>query len=240
MSDDLTAAPGKSNAVEDILEVLVAPAKVFDRARNSSPGIYIALLSVLTIIIVFATKGLLAPYIDANFDLQLQLQAAKGKPIPPEAVAAGRSFGMYGFLAASVFTIPIGALISGFLIWIGGKLVRADLRFGQAALIATLASVTRPLSFLATAVQGAFADPQSIRSFADASLGPGRFVDPTTTSPALQGLLANLDVFNLWQLVLLAIGISVIARVSRSTGAIAAIIAWGIGAIATMLPALVT
>jgi hypothetical protein len=114
------------------------------------------------------------------------------------------------------------------------------MRFGQAALIATLASVPRILSFLATAAQGAVFDVASIRSFYDASLGPARFVDPVTTSPAVLGLLANIDVFSIWQVVIFAIGVSVVARVARSTGFVAAVIAWGIGAALTLIPALLT
>jgi hypothetical protein len=124
------------------------------------------------------------------------------------------------------------------LVWIGGKVVSAPFTFGQGMLIATLASVPRVLSFIATAVQGAIADPQAIRSFSDAALGAARFVDPVSTSPALMAMLANFDVFNLWQLVIIAVGISVIGRVERSAGVVGAVVAWGLGVALTVVPAL--
>jgi hypothetical protein len=199
---------------------------------------YILVLTAVTLVIVLATKGLIQPYIDANFDVQMQQMAARGTPMPPESAAAAQKFAGYGFIATGVLMIPIGAVLTGVLVWIGGKVASAPFTFGQGMLIATLASVPRVLSFIATAVQGAMADPQSIRSFSDAALGAARFVDPVSTSPALMALLANVDAFNIWQLVIMAVGISVVGRVERSAGFVGAIVAWGLGVALTVVPAL--
>jgi hypothetical protein len=236
--NEVSADTSKGSVFEDVLEVLWAPANVFDRSRANGVGMYILVLTAITLVIVLATKGLIQPYIDANFDVQMQQMAARGKPMPAEAVAAAQKFAVYGFIATGVLMIPVGALITGLLVLIGGKVVSARFTFGQAMLIATLASVPRVLSFVATAVQGAMADPQSIRSFSDASLGAARFVDPVATSPALMAMLANLDVFNLWQFVIMAIGISVVGRVERSAGFVGALVGWGLGVALTVVPAL--
>ena len=235
---EATAESAKGSVFEDVLEVLWAPGKVFDRSRAKSVGMYILVLTAITLVIVLATKGLIQPYVDANFDLQMQQMAAKGKPMPLEAVAAAQKFAGYGFIATGVLLIPIGAVLTGLLVWIGGKIASANFSYGQAMLIATLASVPRVLSFIATAVQGAMVDPQSIRSFSDAALGAARFVDPVTTSPALIAMLSNLDLFNIWQLIIMAVGISVIGRVERSAGVVGALVAWGIGVALTVVPAL--
>ena len=236
--NEVSADTSKGSVFEDVLEVLWAPANVFDRSRANGVGMYILVLTAITLVIVLATKGLIQPYIDANFEVQMQQMAARGRPMPAEAVAAAQKFAVYGFIATGVLMIPVGALITGLLVWIGGKVVSARFTFGQAMLIATLASVPRVLSFIATAVQGAMAEPQSIRSFSDASLGAARFVDPVATSPALMAMLANLDVFNLWQFVIMAIGISVVGRVERSAGFVGALVGWGLGVALTVVPAL--
>lgn len=236
--NEVSADASQGSVFEDVLEVLWAPAKVFDRSRAKGVGMYILLLTAVTLVVVLATKGLIQPYLDANFDLQMQQMAARGKPMPAEAMAAAQKFSAYGFIATGVLMIPIGAVLTGLLVWIGGKVASARFTFGQAMLIATLASVPRVLSFIATAVQGAMVDPQSIRSFSDASLGVARFVDPATTSPALMAMLANLDIFNVWQFVIMAIGISVIGRVERSAGFVGSLVGWGLGVALTVIPAL--
>jgi hypothetical protein len=236
--NEVSAASSQGSVFEDVLEVLWAPAKVFDRSRAKGVGMYILVLTVSTLVLMFATKGLIQPYIDANFYLQMQQMAAKGTPMPAEAAAAAQKFSSYGFLASGVLMIPIGAVLTGLLVWIGGKVASASVTYGQAMLIATLASVPRVLSFIATAVQGAMVDPQSIRSFSDAALGAARFVDPAAASPALTAMLSNLDLFNIWQLVLMAIGISVVGRVERSAGVVGALVAWGLGVALTVVPAL--
>lgn len=236
--NEVSAASSQGSVFEDVLEVLWAPAKVFDRSQAKGVGMYILVLTVSTLVLMFATKGLIQPYIDANFYLQMQQMAAKGTPMPAEAAAAAQKFSSYGFLASGVLMIPIGAVLTGLLVWIGGKVASASVTYGQAMLIATLASVPRVLSFIATAVQGAMVDPQSIRSFSDAALGAARFVDPAAASPALTAMLSNLDLFNIWQLVLMAIGISVVGRVERSAGVVGALVAWGLGVALTVVPAL--
>jgi len=236
--NEVTADASKGSVFEDVLEVMWAPAKVFDRSRAKGVGMYILVLTAVTLVVVLATKGLIQPYVDANFDLQMQQMAAKGKPMPAEAMAAAQKFAGYGFLATGVLMIPIGAVLTGLLVWIGGKVASARFTFGQAMLIATLASVPRVLSFIATAVQGAMVDPQTIRSFSDASLGAARFVDPVSTSPALMAMLTNLDIFNIWQFIIMAIGISVIGRVERSAGYVGALVGWGLGVALTVVPAL--
>ena len=237
MSDGTVTTP-KSSVLEDLLEVMWAPAKVFDRSRAKGVGMYMAVLTLISLVIVLATKGLIQPYIDANFYLQMQQMAAKGTPMPAEAAAAAQKFAGYGFLAAGVMMVPLGAVLTGFLVWIGGKVASANCSYGQAMLIATLASVPKVLSFIVTAAQGALVDPQSIRSFSDAALGAARFVDPVSTSPALTALLSNIDVFNIWQLVIMAIGLSVVGRVERSAGFIGAFVGWALGVALMVLQAL--
>jgi len=227
-----------SGVFDDLLEVLFSPAKVFDRARDNSSGTYLLVLTIAIAVVVFATRSLIEPYMDAQMDLQVLLAARSGQPVAPEMAATMRSAGMWSFIGGSIVMIPVGALLTALFIWLGSTLVKAPLRYGQALVIASLTSVLRLLAMIATAVQGALLDPVSFRSMSDASLGGARFLDPETISPLVMQVTANLDLFNIWQLVLFAIGISVIARVNRGTGAAAAVIGWSIGVGLTLIPAL--
>jgi hypothetical protein len=118
--------------------------------------------------------------------------------------------------------------------------MKARIDFAQAAVIATLAGVPRILGWLSLPVQAVLLDGSKARSLADLSLSPARFLDPMSVAPAVLTLLGNLDIFRIWQIVLVAIGVSVVARVSRGTGAVVAIIMVGIGMILQLLPTALT
>jgi hypothetical protein len=115
--------------------------------------------------------------------------------------------------------------------------VSAALPFGRAVFIATLASVPRVLAILATAIQGAVLDTSNVTSLFAASIGPARFVDPAKVDNVVLTLLAGFDLFGLWNIAITAIGVSVIARVSRGAGWIASIIAVAISLLFSLIPA---
>jgi hypothetical protein len=235
----MNSAPGArgiGGKVEDILEILWAPGRVFDRVREQKVGGYLLILALVTLALVIPTRGLVQPYLDANIDLQLQLQAARGRPVTPEAVAAARRIGGIGYLVSSTLMVPVGAVIGGVLLLIGAKLGGARLRYGQAMLIAALALVPRVLGTLVVAIEAALRDAPTGETLFALAIGPARFVDPATMSPAILGILATLDVFSVWQVVLYVIGVQQVARVDRTSGIVAAVVAWGLGTMASLLP----
>jgi hypothetical protein len=129
-------------------------------------------------------------------------------------------------------------IAGGIITWLAAKLVRAPLAFGRAVFIATLASVPRILGLIGVAVQGALVNPDTITSPFSASLGPARFLDARTADPAVLAMAGSIDVFTLWNIVITAIGVSVIAKTSGSTGWIVSVIAWALSVILTLLPVL--
>ena len=60
--NEVSADASKGSVFEDVLEVLWAPSKVFDRARAKGVGMYILLLTAVTLVIVLAilTVGIIA------------------------------------------------------------------------------------------------------------------------------------------------------------------------------------
>ncbi|BAH39092.1 MAG TPA: hypothetical protein DGD08_09295 [Gemmatimonas aurantiaca] len=238
MSEFTTTAPKQSGVIEDLLEVLWSPAAVFDRTRDRKAGMYLLVLAIVGLVIVVATGSLVQPYIDAGADLQMALAAKSGRPIPEGAANMTRNISTYAYYASPLLFIPIGALLSALFIKWGGKTMSAPLRYGQALTIAAVSSSPRLFGYLTTAVQGAVLDTTNVRSLADASLGPARFVDPYAASTVLHTFLMTIDVFSVWQCVLIAIAVSVVARVERTTGALVALIAWALGAALTLIPGL--
>ncbi len=216
-----STAAEKGGLMDDLLEIFVAPSKVFARRREGKYGMLLLVLVVLALVIALATKGLATPYYEAEFDHQMRLQMAKGNPpMPAEAMGTARAASAWFIIAAQSLLIPIFVWFAALFVMLGAKVAGASLGYRQSALIFTLAGFPRLLSPIVVAIQGAIVDPASIRALSDSQLGPARFLDPVTTAPSIMGALANFDLLNLWAFALIAIGISVVGKVSRASGAL--------------------
>lgn len=238
MTEQTTAgATNEGGVFEDILEVLWAPAAVFERSRNRGAGMYMLVLTLVIVGLLVATKSLIQPYVDANFDLQLIKMTEQGRKMPAEAVESGRRIGGYFLYATWAFTAVFAGLIGGVLTWLGAKVAGAAMPIGRAIFVATLATVPRVLGILATAIQGAVLDTSNVTSLFAASVGPARFVDPAKVDNVVLTLLATFDLFGLWNLAITALGVSVIARVSRGAGWMASFIALAISLLFSLIPA---
>jgi hypothetical protein len=70
------------------------------------------------------------------------------------------------------------------------------------------------------------------------SVGLGAFLDPDKISPILLALLARVDVFTIWETVLIAIGLQVIGKVPKAQSYMAGALVWLIGALPAAIGAL--
>ncbi len=234
MTENAPVAQG--GLFEDLIEVLYTPSAVFDRTRAVKATKYVLVTTVVVLVIAIATKNILTPWLDAQGDLAVQLAADKGTPMPPEAAAGIRASTGWFIVGFAPLLFLIGPYVNAALIVLGAKLFKAPISFAQAAVVATLAGVPRLIAWIALPVAALVSDGAAARSLSDLSLGPARFFDPRTTSQPVMTLLANLDLFRFWQLALVAIGVSVIARVPRSTGALIALVMFGIAAMLQLIP----
>ncbi len=222
---------------ENLIEVLFSPSKVFDRTRNSKAFMYALVTAIIVGVVLFATKNLLQPWFEAQADTSMAQAAAKGTPIPEQAASTMRSFMAWGFLGTAVAAALIGPYINALFLLFGGKLASARLTYAQAAMIAVLGGVPRLLSYLLMSAQTVLLDSANAKGLTDLALGPARFVDPVTTSPAVVAMLSSVDVTRVWQVILTAIGVSVVARVSAGAGFVAALIMVCVGMILQLIPA---
>jgi len=137
----------------------------------------------------------------------------------------------------SVFSIvmiivgsPIFYLLGTLGLWVVVRLVGADLSFKQgfstfvhaqmpqvvASLLSLPAILSRP--------EFHFEDVQT-GSVLPSNLG---YLAPEEASPALLALLSSIDVFTIWTLVLLVIGIATVGRLKRRTAAVGVGICWAL------------
>jgi hypothetical protein len=240
MSDaPMEGAPAAAggNVLEELVDILVAPARTFAALRTRGAWPHVIILSLLTLAVVIALRGLLEPFLEANMAVAMRQAAAKGQAVPPGAARAMGSFAWWGFVVTSAFTVGLTALFGGAALWAAGLLLKVALPFQRAVVIGAVAAVTVPFSMLAMGVQGAFLDPAAIRGLTDASLGPARFFDPATTAPALLAMVSRIDLLGLWGVALQAIGVGGVAGVPRKTGWAVAGLAWALSTIVSSIPA---
>jgi hypothetical protein len=222
------ATPPKAGIWEDFIDILREPSEVFERRRDGQFGLALVILVVISTILYFALRNGLGPITDAEISRQAAAMAEKNPQISAEQLSSMRgmmeTFAMFG----TIIFIPIGVLITGVLLWLAGKLLEAKIAFTAGMMIATYAQVPRILEIVISALQGLFLPPESITSRYSVTLGIGRFLSPDT-NPVLLTLLGGIDLFTIWTLVLMAIGMAVVARVSLQRGAIAVVLVWIVG-----------
>jgi len=229
MTESVSSTNSSSNGglIDDVIGIFTSPASVFARVRNSGFARPALIQSVIFIVLVLALRNLVSPYFDAEFERGMNAAAAKGQQIPESALAMSRKIAGFTALGGPVISPWFIAIFGGLLTFVAAKLLGAKLSYGQSAMIAAWSAFPSVIGYIAFAVQGALADTQALRGVSDGQIGPARFFDPTQVSPAVLSLLQSLDLFSIWSVVLTAIGVSVVAGVSRSTGAIVAIVRFG-------------
>ena len=225
---DATASTSPSSAGlwEDFIDILYQPSAVFDRRREGKFGMALLAIVILTTVLFFALRNGLAPVMDAEMAKQAAAMAAKNPQITPEQIAASQGMMEKFAVVGYVIFVPVGIVIIAALLWLAGKVVDAKVAFAAAMMIATYSWFPRIIEMIINAVQGLLLSPESINSRYSVQLGPARFLDSASTSPVLLTFLGGIDLFTIWTTALMAIGLSVVARVPRSRGVIAAVAIW--------------
>ncbi|HEX9582431.1 MAG TPA: YIP1 family protein [Gemmatimonadales bacterium] len=234
-----SGAPATQVSVwEDLVDIWYTPAAVFARRQQGAFWVPLVVVTVVLGGLFLLNSRLLAPMMDAEFDRGMAAAMRANPQLTPEMAERGRAFGtMFARIGAFVF-VPIAVFCTGLALWLLGKLVEAKESFGTALAVAAYAYVPRVLEALLAGIQGLLLDPDSLDGRYRVSLGIGRFLDPDTVSPVLLAVVGRVDVFTLWITVLLAVGLSVTGKISRSNAAVAAGLVWVVGALPTLLPAL--
>lgn len=235
---DAAAPPPAAHASrwEDFVDIFYAPTAVFTRRRDSGFGLPLLVVTVLSAVIVLASWNALSPILDAEFSRRMASMAKKG--ITPEQAAAGRAIGEKVARFGVVLGPPVLIFVTGFVLWLCGKLVGAKQTLTAAIMVAAFANVPRLLSAVLSAVQALLMDPARLNSRYSITLGAGRLLDPDTAAPMLLAIAGRIDLFTIWATVLLAIGLAVTGRIPRGKAAIAAALVWVLGSLPDLLGAL--
>ena len=226
------AAEPKPSVFEDLLELFISPRAVFERRRETPAfGLALIILMVVMVGLSFAFKDLMSPIFDAEFERGAE-QAMKQNPnITPEMMQQGRAIGQkFMFVGVGIYAL-VAPIVIGLVLWLAGKFLESTAEVGQTIMVATYAMFPRVLETIIGGIQLLVLPEEGITGRYSLSLGVGRFLDPDAASPLLLAVVGRVDVFTIWVTVLLAIGLSVMGKIPRSRAAIAAAVAWIVGAI---------
>lgn len=234
----LTPAVPNASLWEDFIDIFTSPAAVFRRRESSGFSVPLLVLTVIFAILVFGTKPLVQPAVDA----EIARGIAHAMKQHPEVTAAqiqqqqamSEKVGTYFVIIA----IPIMAMLTGLVLWLVGKIFDSKQTASQGLMVATYAFFPKILATLAGALIAYLSSPDRLNGMARLSVGLGALLDPDKTSPVLMALLARVDVFTIWETILLAIGLQITGKVSKSNAWLAAAIVWFIGALPGVLGAL--
>jgi hypothetical protein len=223
---------------EDFIDIFTSPSQVIRRRQNSGFGMPLLVLVVLFAILVFGTKGLVQPVLDAEMARQGAAMLKAHPELTAEQLQKNREIGeKLGPIFIIIF-LAISPMITGLVLWLVGKIFDSKQTASQAMMVATYAFFPKVLSFVAAALIAYFSSPDRLNGMSRLTVGLGAFLDPDKAAPVLLALLSRLDVFTLWETALLAIGLYVTGKVTKSNAYLAAAIIWVIGALPGILGAL--
>lgn len=235
MTNAATDTTGKAG-MGDIAEIFYAPSAVFARRTDGKFGMPYLALVLLGAIIFLATKGLIQPVIDAEISRAMAKAAAKNT-MTPEALATATSFAKTIGAFGAIALYAIGPFLVGLFIWIVGKIAKVEAIGTIALMVATFSFFPRLVGSVVGAVLAAMIPEGATASAAAISLSPARFVD-AAASPVMAAILARFDLFLLWGIVLIAIGVRVAGRATKGQAQAVAIGVWAIPTLLALLGAL--
>jgi hypothetical protein len=227
-----------SSIWEDFIDIFHSPSEVFARRQNGSFWLPMIIVTVVIGLLFIATKGLMQPIMDAEFQRGAAAAMRKNPQITEEQLATMRGFTDKFSVVIPFIFVPITIFLTGLVLWLVGKLFDATETLRTGLVVAAYAFVPKILEVIVNAVQALLMSPASLNGRYSVTLGAGRFLNPDTSSPILLALLGRVDVFTIWVTILLAIGLSVTGKIPRSRAYIAAACVWLIGAIPALLGAL--
>ena len=227
-------APASASLWEDFIEIFFAPSEVFARRRDGHFWLALIVLTVVTSVLFYASQGPLAGVFEGEFRRGIERAAEAGNRMTDEQAAQMRAMSERFAIFGVILAVFVGTLVMGVLVWALSKMFGSVATLAVATAVAVFSQFPKILQGALNIVQGLFLEPDSLAAI---SFGPARFFDADTTSAALLAMLGRFDLFIIWCTALIAIGLIHAARMERSNAVVVAVLVWLLGAVPTVLPA---
>ena len=233
MEATTTEAPAHVSRWEDFIDIFLSPVELFRRRRNDSPAVPLVVLLVML-------AGLMAAFLPVTGPLWEAMAMRNMTPEQLEAMqsAGGNAQRMMGVMSVIFAPISIGIamLIGALLTWVLAKMSSVEMGYKQSLNFTTWSAYPGILQTIGIGIAAMLAtrSGQALDPIRTMSFGVLRFMPNEDMSPAMLAVLGRIDLFAIWQLVLLALALEHGAGASKGKAWMIALITW----LAYTLPAL--
>jgi hypothetical protein len=196
-----------------IINTYVAPAKTFDDIkRNASWWAPWLLMSVVALIFIFVMQKKIGfEQISIN-EIAKSARADQFEKLPPDQKAQQMGISV---MMTKVFSygVPVTILIANVIV--AGVLLGlfklgfgANLTFKRMFAIVLYAGLPTIISSILGIISMQFIDPEAFNVRNPVATNPAYFMDPFSSSKFLYGIASAFDIFVIWVIALIAIGVS--------------------------------
>lgn len=223
-----------------LIGVVTSPARTFELLRDNPQWI----VALVVLALIGGGVGQFAQSRVDSADMVRTFMERSSRDFTDEQIeeAIARQEGQspaIGIVFTFLFMVLV-PLLGALYFWIGTRLFGGDPSYRQS--LATLVHAMVPwwgIKSLLT-VPALLARDEISYEEATSGLLPSNlaFLVSDEASLALKGLAASIDLFSIWSLVLMAIGFSIVARVSKLSSGVLTFGLWALVTAVTLIPAL--
>jgi hypothetical protein len=213
--------------------VFFEPAKTFEDVA-ARPGFWVPLILVIVVSLCFTV--LFGQHVGWDRMMRHQLEtSSRAAQLTPEQreqqIAVTAKVAPIGSFVFILLLLPLGTLIwAAVLLGIVKGMMSAQVRLKQVFAILCYASLPGVIMGLLMIAVMFMKPPDDFNIQNPLVFNPGAFMDPLTTSKFIYSLASSLDLFTLWKLVLIGIGLKAAGGKTLSMGGAmsAAFLPWAI------------
>lgn len=221
----------EGGAFARVLRVFFEPGKVFAEL-NLKPSFVWAL--VVLVVATFLVQAVVSTRLDMESMIRTQMaQRSQGRQLNEDQLASAVKFGTIaakvGMYAAPLAVPLVFLALSGIYLALL-KMFGSQADFLRVFAVTTHAAVPPTvvgavIGSLVALSKGAITTSQEAENLLKSSLGA---VLPEGTNAMVRAAAGVLDIFNVWQWILLAIGLTIVGRVTRGKAVVAIAVVWGL------------
>jgi hypothetical protein len=238
----MESASSRPNGLQTALDMCLAPRSACMRLRATPSWVWaFGIAAGLTMIATFAISPIVSQALDAELSVKLaaspqiaQLPADARARAIAQQIALVQGVTRYSFVFVP-FGLAFASALQALIMLVANAITKGDGTFGKLwALAVNAAIVGSGLASLVLMAIALIRGPDGFHSSSEISRAlPGLGMLVPGAPPPAQAFLGVFNVFSIWNMVLLAIGMTIVARVPRGAAiAAAALMLVGYGCIA--------